>query len=516
MELACETPVVPPDVSRKSPNLEVSIPITHHFTHALAATLLLLIRGFKALVRLLRPILRMLARILNFVGRGLSHFVILPLYSAFLLAKIRFERTIASARGLVFFLFTHRYVSHVLLAIIAVTTLASQLTTKPASAQDAGEHSLLYTLVTRGQEDLIEEQMNPGYVLADVHYLSPDTIQSVPGIDYDYEPSPFAADLGIIGNIAVTPRAEFPDRPSEIDSIEPDTQTPDTTAPAAPVGRRGTETYVVRSGDTLATIARRYQVDVATIQWANNITRVNSLKPGDNLRIPPASGVLHMIKKGETVQQIAKSYKVDATVITTANNLSAKSSLSIGQELFIPNASPLAIARATPSPAQTTVAVRPDVPISRIKDKALDVYQELSNTKNDARNVPVSADTSGSKTKLLWPTHLRVINQYYGYSHTGIDIDGDYTDPIYASDDGVVEQAGWNNSGYGLMIFIDHGNGIKTRYAHSSKLYVKAGEQVKRGQVLGMVGTTGRSTGTHLHFEVYVNGKRANPLSYIR
>ncbi len=455
-------------------------------------------------------------RVLNFVGRGLSRFIILPLYSAFLLAKIRFEHTIASARGLVFFLFTHRYVSHILLAIIAVTTLASQLTTKPASAQDAGEHSLLYTLVTRGQEDLIEEQVSPGYVLADVHYLSPDTIQSVPGIDYDYEPSPLAADLGIIGNIAVAPKPEFPATPSETDSIEPETNIPDTTTPTAPVERHGTETYVVHRGDTLATIARRYQVDVATIQWANNITRVNTLKPGDSLRIPPASGVLHTIKKGETIQQIAKSYKVDAADISQANNLSAKSSLSIGQELFIPDAAPLVIAKATPSPTRTTVAVRPDVPISRIKDKALDVYQELSNTKSDARNVPVSADTTGSKTKLLWPTHLHVINQYYGYSHTGLDLDGDYTDPIYASDDGVVEQAGWNNGGYGLMVLIDHGNGIKTRYAHSSKLYVKAGEQVKRGQVLGMVGTTGRSTGTHLHFEVYVNGKRANPLSYIR
>jgi murein DD-endopeptidase MepM/ murein hydrolase activator NlpD len=89
-------------------------------------------------------------------------------------------------------------------------------------------------------------------------------------------------------------------------------------------------------------------------------------------------------------------------------------------------------------------------------------------------------------------------------------------DPIYASEDGVVETAGWNSGGYGLQIIINHGGGTKTRYAHSSKLFVKAGDTVKRGQTIAMVGTTGRSTGTHLHYEVYINNKRVNPLAYAK
>jgi murein DD-endopeptidase MepM/ murein hydrolase activator NlpD len=131
--------------------------------------------------------------------------------------------------------------------------------------------------------------------------------------------------------------------------------------------------------------------------------------------------------------------------------------------------------------------------------------------------VPKPADLDPKKlptAKLLWPTSGHVITQYYGWKHTGVDIDGDYSSPLYAAADGTVQKAGWNSGGYGLMILIDHPNGMTTRYGHASKLFVKAGDSVKKGQVIAMMGTTGRSTGTHLHFEVYVNGKRTNPLAY--
>ena len=157
------------------------------------------------------------------------------------------------------------------------------------------------------------------------------------------------------------------------------------------------------------------------------------------------------------------------------------------------------------------------MPISRIRNKAVDLYQELSG-KTDGRAKPedLVEKPDAPKSKLLWPTKQRIINQYYGWSHTGVDIEGDYVDPIYASEDGVVETAGWNSGGYGLQIVVSHANGMKTRYAHASKLFVKVGDEVKRGQTMAMVGTTGRSTGTHLHYEVYVGSKRVNPLSYTK
>jgi murein DD-endopeptidase MepM/ murein hydrolase activator NlpD len=194
--------------------------------------------------------------------------------------------------------------------------------------------------------------------------------------------------------------------------------------------------------------------------------------------------------------------------------MASAESLHLGEELIVPGGTPPA---AAPVATRSTIATRPDVPINRIAGKALDIYQEITG-KEDGRDAPkdIEEDEDKPKTKLLWPVPGHVITQYFGWRHTGLDIDGDYKDAIYASEDGVVEVAGWNSGGYGLQVVINHGNGMKTRYAHSSKLLVKPGESVKRGQVLAMVGTTGRSTGTHLHYEVIINGKVVNPLAYTK
>lgn len=551
MNLACFAVFLALDARRRDSNKRSSIPIKHHITHAFVRLLLGLLRAVQATGRALKPVLQLIGRVLAPVAHVLGRFVVLPIYSIFLMAKIRFEKTVVSARGFVFFVFTNRYVSHLLLFVIAVGTVGSQLMTQQASAQDAGQNSLLYTLVTHGQEDLIEESAAPGLALADTHYVGADTIQTASGIDYDYETdNTTPVDLGISGNIAVVPQSDFPTPSTEEPTPTPSEETP--TAPAeptptpTPTPRQGTETYTVKRGDTIASIAQRFGVNVGTVQWANNLTNRSTIKPGDTLRIPAASGVLHIVKRGDTVERLAQLYHVDATTIYRANSLRAQSTLSVGRELLIPDATPQ-IASATPTPSSpapvtapappstpssgsatkpaTTnssvtvrgVAIKPDIPISRIKNKAVDVYQELANEKADTRTKPADVTNANStRSRLLWPTHLHVINQYYGYQHTGIDLDGDYTDPWYAADDGIVEQAGWNNGGYGLMVLINHGNGFKTRYGHASKLFVKTGDHVTRGEVIGMVGTTGRSTGTHLHFEVYINGKRTNPLTYIR
>ncbi len=124
---------------------------------------------------------------------------------------------------------------------------------------------------------------------------------------------------------------------------------------------------------------------------------------------------------------------------------------------------------------------------------------------------------SGSISGLVWPLSGR-ITSYYGYRsggfHTGIDIDGSTGQPYVAAAGGTVVSAGWDG-GYGYAIVVDHGNGVATRYAHSSKLNVKVGQEVSRGQTIGLVGSTGRSTGSHLHFEVIINGSHGNPLNYL-
>ncbi len=125
-----------------------------------------------------------------------------------------------------------------------------------------------------------------------------------------------------------------------------------------------------------------------------------------------------------------------------------------------------------------------------------------------------------SRIPSIWPTTGEVTSPYglrWGGTdfHPGIDIANDMGTPIVATADGVVEYAGWNSGGYGNMVDINHGNGIMTRYGHASQVVVSTGQQVKRGQLIAYMGSTGFSTGPHVHYEVHVNGNRVNPISYL-
>ncbi len=428
-----------------------------------------------------------------------TRFIILPSYKIAVINRIRLQKWLSSARGSLFLIFTNRYVFHAVLLLIAGMTISTQLQTRHANASSVGRQSVLYALVTGDQSEVTEENVHFESSGKNANYLGDETLQALPSVDYDYEDEENIADVDLPGSISVPEGADLPGIPEE--------QIART--------RTETETHTVASGETVASIARQYRVDVGTILWANGLDKRGFIKPGIALKIPAVSGVLHRVKKGDTVGKLAKKYDVSEERIIDANHLGETMALAVGDELTIPGGTP-------PEPPKTrtkprAIALRTDVPISRIRNKSYDDYQEL--TKPDTRLKPEDlpeTDISTRKKKILWPTRLHVINQYYGWRHTGVDIDGDYTDPIYASADGVIEKAGWNNSGYGLQVIINHQNGLKTRYAHASKLFVQPGEAVRRGQVIAMVGTTGRSTGTHLHYEVYNNGRRQNPLAYVR
>ncbi len=118
----------------------------------------------------------------------------------------------------------------------------------------------------------------------------------------------------------------------------------------------------------------------------------------------------------------------------------------------------------------------------------------------------------------IWPTATRYVSCHFGgyYGHTGTDIAGKYGDPNYAYKSGKVIFAGWNSGGYGYLVKIDHGNGIQSWYAHNSRLLVSAGQYVSQGQMIALQGSTGNSTGTHLHFEIRINGRAVNAYNYIR
>ncbi|MCE9586465.1 M23 family metallopeptidase [Candidatus Uhrbacteria bacterium] len=476
--------------------------LTQKIKHILAKIALATLRGLSAFRRQIGRAWKPVQPIAATLGRISMRFVLLPIYRLLTFLRMRFGKLLSSVRGVAFVFVSNRYVFHAVVAGVGIVTIATQFQAKSATALDAGQRSLLYSIVSDGRETLVEEDVQPELATKDARYLGAETIEALPSIDFDYSESldPPIADLTVPGSIAALPGSEHPGEPSEVI-----------------VARTKTETYAVENGDTISTIARRFGVNVGTVLWANNLTIRSTIRPGSSLKIPPVSGVLHTIKKGDTLQKIALTYKVSTDQVSAFNNLSNGATLSVGEEIMIPDGVPPEINTPIAIRKPTTGNVRPDVPIARIANKAIDVYQELTG-KQDTRAKPTdeTAAEDKAKTKFLWPTRQHIINQYYGWKHTGMDIEGDYVDPIYASADGVVETAGWNSGGYGLQIIINHGNGNKTRYAHSSKMFVKVGDTVKRGQVIAMVGTTGRSTGTHLHFELYIANKRVNPLPYIR
>ncbi|MFH1582885.1 MAG: M23 family metallopeptidase [Candidatus Falkowbacteria bacterium] len=254
--------------------------------------------------------------------------------------------------------------------------------------------------------------------------------------------------------------------------------------------RQGIIEYIVRAGDTVSTIAANFGISVNTVLWENDLNAYSLIRPGNKLAILPMSGVAHKVVRGDTLDAIASKYGVDANTIMETNKLASAEMLSVGQKLIIPGGKKTYYA-STPSSSNISA-------VSIIKD--LLTPQDLRST---------------ASNKLAWPTVGSRITQYFSWRHYAIDIANKTGTPIYAADTGVIEVAGWG-AGYGNQIVIDHGGGRKSRYAHLSKFYVKRGESVKKGEVIAAMGSTGRSTGSHLHFEYIINGIKYNPLNYLK
>lgn len=229
-------------------------------------------------------------------------------------------------------------------------------------------------------------------------------------------------------------------------------------------------TYVVREGDTLSKIAKMFGVSVSTIYWANDLKSNGLVKPGDLLVILPISGLQHTVKKGDTIKSIAQKYQSDEGEIVVFNNLPTGSSLEIGSIILIPDAE--AAMPSAPASSGRTSAFRGG------SSPAIDGYY--------ARPI-----TGGRKSQGI-----------HGYN--GVDLADSCGTPVFASAGGTVIIArtqGWNG-GYGKYIAIAHPNGTQTVYSHLSMVNVGVGQAVAQGYQIGSIGSTGNSTGCHLHFEV--------------
>jgi LysM repeat protein len=231
--------------------------------------------------------------------------------------------------------------------------------------------------------------------------------------------------------------------------------------------------YVVREGDMLSQIAKMFGVSESTILWANDIKKANLIKPGDSLIILPVSGVRHTVKKGDTLASIAKLYAGDASDIIAYNGLSSESDIAVGETVVVPGGR----IAAPPAPKKSAhAALRSHAP---------------------------GAPPAGGDGYYTHPVPGAIRTQgIHGYN--GVDLAAPVGTPIYAAAGGdviIAKVGGWNG-GYGGYIVIKHANGTQTLYAHLSASYVSVGQSVAQGESIGEIGSTGQSTGPHLHFEV--------------
>ncbi|PIP68865.1 hypothetical protein CO033_00595 [Candidatus Nomurabacteria bacterium CG_4_9_14_0_2_um_filter_32_10] len=246
--------------------------------------------------------------------------------------------------------------------------------------------------------------------------------------------------------------------------------------------------YVIRKGDSISQIADMFGVSVNTILWANDMKKGDKLVEGDILFILPISGIEHVITKGQTLASIAKLYKADIIDIARFNGITEETKLAIGDKIIVPGG---------------------------------EIYNENSsssvktNTKNNVYKTP-NVSVAGYFINPV-PAYARRSQGLHGPGNRGIDLAAPTGTQVLASASGTVLIArnGWNGA-YGNMIIIQHPNGTKTLYAHLSKIITTTGAKVSQGQAIGNVGSTGRSTGPHLHFEVF-NAKNpggTTPMSF--
>jgi len=251
-------------------------------------------------------------------------------------------------------------------------------------------------------------------------------------------------------------------------------------------------THVVESGETITSIAEKYGLRPETIIWENDLNPKATLKPGQTLRILPIDGIRHKVARGETIYSIGKKYGLEGSEVQKIVDYPFNEflndetfELAVGQWIMVPD------------------GVKPEV------KKRRSVYRKYV-----AAKTPDAGAVSATGS-FVWPASGR-ITQGYRFYHKAIDIANHGGGPILAADAGTVIAAGWDPSGYGRKIVIDHGNGYMTLYAHLSVIQVSVGQRVNRGNVIGQMGSTGRSTGTHLHFEIRRGGVLLNPLTFLK
>ncbi len=256
--------------------------------------------------------------------------------------------------------------------------------------------------------------------------------------------------------------------------------------------------YTVQQGDSIFSIAKQFNLKPESILWANYDLLNDDptfISPGWRLTIPPTDGVYYKWQKDDTLEKVAEKYyaNVDDIISWPSNHMDINNPDTSNLDyVMIPNGWRELVAWIKP------MEFAPRSGVTRVV----------------AGPGGCQAPASGpmGSTAFIWPVANHFLSGFdYASYHLGIDIAAATGTPVYASDAGTVIYAGWNDTGYGYMVEIDHNNGYQTLYGHMSSLAVACGQSVYQGQYIGAAGSTGKSTGSHVHFEVRLNGGFVNP-----
>jgi LysM repeat protein len=238
-----------------------------------------------------------------------------------------------------------------------------------------------------------------------------------------------------------------------------------------------TSVYVVRTGDSISQIAPMFGVSVNTILWANDMKLGDKLTPGEVLVVLPISGIEHTVTSGQTLNSIATLYKADPLEIARYNGITEDTKLAVGDKLIVPDA---------------VRAEENDIPIQNLS-------ASIAKDEQYYQNYPI---------KNLSGYYIDPVPGYRKsqglHGNNAVDLAIATGTPIHAAASGrvILARTGYNG-GFGNMVIISHPNGTETLYAHQSKIATETGAQISQGEVIGYVGSTGHSTGPHLHFEVH-------------
>lgn len=336
------------------------------------------------------------------------------------------------------------------------------------------------------------------------------------------------------------------------------------------------ETYTVQPGDTLITLAGRYGTTVEAILAANNLTGTDLLadatlvipepdsytvEPGDTLSaisietgVPveeimamnelsdtalvigqelmlggaaPSVPLVVEVEAGESLWSLAERYSVPVDTLSGANGLAPDAMLVVGDELNIPGVYADAVPSDQGGGAEPSITVASGESLSEIALRhgtSVDALMELNGLESDLLNAGETlllppASAYGATPEMVWPL-TGVLTSYFGPRsllgmtyHYGVDIDGATGDPIVAAMGGTVSYSGWLG-GYGYVVIVE-ADGVEYYYGHASELLVYEGQSVAAGELIAKVGSTGRSTGSHLHFEIRIDGQAVDPLPYL-